>query len=1019
MKLNKKMKVLIFTFVIICINCLICIDVNAKKVSDDCTGKNALIDYFEIDTDYNGTDTVTLKVKNGSFRVTYFSDSDGVVKKPDLIDGGKKSKYYLFKNNSEVIDKNNPLVLRINDDKIDRNGAIIKLQLSFYTGNNNPDRATGCYSYDISTNSKPTFKIGSKKKAITIKIPTVGVNRNKKDVENKSYDTYCLALREHYTDYNDFVSKYPSLKKVAKKLNLNLHENSKDAREYYASLVPECWDKTVYYWDDSTFKSMVRNAIAIYHYKSMSAKVNDNDKTESWSVKFDEIVNNPSTKKYYASEQNDKKTNQQATLNNLVGADGKGSEANSKDFDLKCDFTVDSDASKFDMHDSSGKYNINANKKYFYAISKTESPVKYVYKYTGYKKGDGKDSDYYDEKDKTACTNTCEEVVEVKYGPPVASKAGICFEYQVQVTSRVKCETKMTNDAAPILGTYESPYPWCNDYPGYTHQGGPTSSYEACISDCDGGKYTKECSEKCYNSVYGSSKSNKTSNNTSSLQSTKLAYDKPFDKICNQHQGKYIIDRNDHGKVKWRSLNGKAACGYARYYYQVEYVRTKNDHLNYYFDDNGFKRDVQSDGNLCKDKCQYMGYSKKSYLNASEMYRDYKENLKAYKNAIKECSISAKCTTKTAQFSISADYYVKNSGGAREKKTTYFGDQNNTRKLESKGNSTCTNAKAPASGNILLDYNGCYKKCGDGLQYHARWSFPGTWINYKTAKRSYVVPSNKSAWYEVPDKFCTPKDILSTNDLWWKYYVSKRKGELATTGIDDEYLEEYGKMCDPSVTSGYFNTKTPTKDDIDWNIRAVTKMFGYFGWDFNISCFYALDNCDKPGSDNYTIRTVDTKNLFPASDGSDKLGYKNGEAKTGREPGFNWSAGAVSNKNPKNESTGKVGYTMNPPKLIEQIQSMAKNGTTYDDKYLDYQFVLDKDKIAKLRRIYDDLDTKMFTNGEFIYSSTNNGVARYYSYIIHGGGSIDNKFAKHSPSTSAIFCNNMVNYNSKECNNYD
>ena len=110
---------------------------------------------------------------------------------------------------------------------------------------------------------------------------------------------------------------------------------------------------------------------------------------------------------------------------------------------------------------------------------------------------------------------------------------------------------------------------------------------------------------------------------------------------------------------------------------------------------------------------------------------------------------------------------------------------------------------------------------------------------------------------------------------------------------------------------------------------------------------------------------------------------------------------------------------MNPPKLIKQIQSMAKNGTTYDDKYLDYQFVLDKDKIAKLRRIYDDLDTKMFTNGEFIYSSTNNGVARYYSYIIHGGGSIDNKFAKHSPSTSAIFCNNMVNYNSKECNNYD
>mgnify|MGYP006874773993 CR=1 FL=1 len=88
MKLNKKMKVLIFTFVIICINCLICIDVNAKKVSDDCTGKNALIDYFEIDTDYNGTDTFDHTGRQDIDRVYDEKTSDSGTVKHERIEQG-------------------------------------------------------------------------------------------------------------------------------------------------------------------------------------------------------------------------------------------------------------------------------------------------------------------------------------------------------------------------------------------------------------------------------------------------------------------------------------------------------------------------------------------------------------------------------------------------------------------------------------------------------------------------------------------------------------------------------------------------------------------------------------------------------------------------------------------------------------------------------------------------------------------------------------------------------------------
>ena len=38
---------------------------------------------------------------------------------------------------------------------------------------------------------------------------------------------------------------------------------------------------------------------------------------------------------------------------------------------------------------------------------------------------------------KIECEVKCEEAVTVQYGAPVASKAGLCFEYKVKVTSRV------------------------------------------------------------------------------------------------------------------------------------------------------------------------------------------------------------------------------------------------------------------------------------------------------------------------------------------------------------------------------------------------------------------------------------------------------------------------------------------------------------------------------------------------------------------------------------------------------
>ena len=1029
MKLKKIMRVFIFTFIVLCVNCLICVDVNAntnacsKQNPCHCNEKenDRIVKYFGFNTTYDGNDTVKLTVTNGSFSVIKFTDTDNIVI-PKPKTENKPFSHYVFNHNVSVIDNKNPLILKINPDGLDGKEGIIKLKLVYYTGNDGVIDSSGCNSYEYKgQKGKKTFVVG-KDDTIEIRIPKAkNINQDKyvKTEENEIYGTYCAALNGDYSSKADFIKKYDKKKKFVGEISkIDLHENSADAKKFYEQLVPDCFEQKTYaHPSDSKkykkqveeyqgyFISMVNSALEAYHYKSTYYSSSISDKDESWSIKFKTIKD--SAVKYYASKQDSDGVNQKSTFYELIGADETakpGKKINeSTEFSLTCDYK-----SAADMHvkDSSGKmvYNLDANTKTYYAINTKNKSLKYTHQYNG------NGSKVYTDSSVPVCESRCEEAVEVKYGPPVASKAGLCFEYQVQVTSRVKCTSKIHEESRPGKGTYESPYPWCNEFSGYQHQGGPTDSYEACISDCDGGKYTKACSEKCYKSVYGS-QSNKTSYDTDSVTADKLAFNKTWNQLCKSNDGKYV--RSSTGDVTWKSLNSSNACGYSRYYYQVEPDRTYGDHGNsvgkYYFaNSGGFKRHIISSTELCGDACSYHGYTNKSYLNAPEMFRDYKDNLNKYKNAIKECSMSAKCTTKTAKFSIKADYYTKNDSGDRVKNSTNF----SSRRLDSKGNSDCSNAKAPASGNILLNYEGCYKKCGQGLQYHARWSFPGTWLNYKTGKMSYEVPSNKSAWFEIPEKFCTPRDALSTNDNWWKYYVNQKKGELAKADIDDEYLKGYSDMCKNDVSSV---TKYEQIGKIDWNISASTELFGYFGWHFDIKCFYALNKCDALG--DYAIRTVDTKNLFPASDGSDKMTYQNGTAKTGRETGFNWSSGAVSTKNSKNEATGKVGYTMNPPKLISQIQDIANRGATYNDEYLDYQFVLDKNKLAKLRKIYAGLDQKMFTNGKDIYPSEN-GVARYYSYIIHGGGGLE-KFAKASPSTSAIFCNNMVNYNSKECNNYD
>lgn len=110
------------------------------------------------------------------------------------------------------------------------------------------------------------------------------------------------------------------------------------------------------------------------------------------------------------------------------------------------------------------------------------------------------------------CTVKCTERFTTTYTPPVATKAGLCFTYQVTVKSKVTCVTEKTGDIPwPTADKvrYCKMKAVCDDN---TDQAGPSDEFDSCINECDGGKYSQSCINKCYNKVYKSSSSSEKDN---------------------------------------------------------------------------------------------------------------------------------------------------------------------------------------------------------------------------------------------------------------------------------------------------------------------------------------------------------------------------------------------------------------------------------------------------------------------------------------------------------------------------
>ena len=179
----------------------------------------------------------------------------------------------------------------------------------------------------------------------------------------------------------------------------------------------------------------------------------------------------------------------------------------------------------------------------------------------------------YQEVKNDACQVDCIEQLQVTYDPPVATKAGMCFQYKVTVRSKVSCKTELKNDIKwPSGDANICDYsPICSGNDQET-QAGPSEKFDSCINSCDGGTYSQSCINKCYNKVYGTSKktkssvkktsSNTISNTTNTSSVVKLANNNdPYYNITSCKNNKEVADNIDYCANQFYQLKQKEPLG--------------------------------------------------------------------------------------------------------------------------------------------------------------------------------------------------------------------------------------------------------------------------------------------------------------------------------------------------------------------------------------------------------------------------------------------------------------------------
>lgn len=414
----------------------------------------------------------------------------------------------------------------------------------------------------------------------------------------------------------------------------------------------------------------------------------------------------------------------------------------------------------------------------------------------------------------------------------------------------------------------------------------------------------------------------------------------------------------------------------------------------YNIDKDGIKRQMTSTYK-CGENCAYRSDDGDATLtnckNTDEAVRDYYEKaFEAIKNELKGCSSSVECKEDTSTFDISVDNSDKNNTTTNWKATNETSKDEHTCKNPQGVNSTYdVNMFIPLTAglsiagtdfatdaNDLCKYDGingrCYAKDNPSYWQHYKTTitFPGTWINLKTAARKYTDSGiDTNTYYENKNKYCVGFDVGEVNPTWWNWKVNG--------------------TCDTS--SGKDGSDISVENDK--NIKAKINDFGKFNWNVDVNCFYGVSNtigvipesesADKncppppPGGEtcedensteicNIGFRSITEQNLFPDKEGTGS-----------RESGFNWKSKAKDNT--ISEAVNNLtGYGIDPGEYAKEIESQAASNPDIGfSGTADYYIHLTKDNIKQLRAYAKK-------NGYTLYEGQSknpvNGVEGLYYY---------------------------------------
>ncbi len=661
------------------------------------------------------------------------------------------------------------------------------------------------------------------------------------------------------------------------------------------------------------------------------------------------------------------------------------------------------------------------------------------------------------------CKTTCQEKIEVNFSDPVEVQAGLCFEYLIEIKSKVECKSKY-KAAPPTRKTVCYPTPVCigigkSGTQISTDAGGPNEDFDACVLSCDGGEYSQKCIDKCYNKVYKNKKSTKKVSNENKLTKDELKALSPLVALndsfyeavkVNNKCSLYSIESIRAGLISAEDLYNYRQQDPGGYYSAAGWTRSSSDDTDscpsdlgpYYFRSldqtvktiamiqgtykynqsnlyynaiAGILMAVHADGTYCTDYCYWSGScGTDTVLTEAQAQAEYEKELEEYMKAKAACEQSSKsCNTATTEYEIIVDN-ADNDNDTKDDKETFSSYQKlNSNKVQGDFPDMVTLTSGKCEGNE------------DGWWYHNIITFPGTWINNKTGQSIHTMdPGYEDFYTAVGHEFCTKINSVPVNTAWYYWKVNQEGNPDALTDKEKQEIEE----------------------NIDMNIHGKIENYGQFGWDFDIECFYAIgepeqdppspsdpdpDPSDPPGDgdgegssespvNDYEFRSIALDNLFPNSvtptssiDNSKDIIASNliNEVESLRNNNVTTIADPDTRELGFNWTCGATNlenpdYIVQPVSLINDIQLLGDS--IYDgDYYLDYHIRLTPETMNIVRKYNKDNGNNYAAPTDVKKGGISTagvdktaGVTVYKSYLLH------NEIRSSLLKSGLIGCNN-------------